>query len=56
MPKYGLLSMIIQAYQEGACEDLALVPVYIGYDRVIEEKSYLKELGERPRKERKPQI
>ncbi len=45
MPKYGLLSTIIQAYQEGACEDLALIPVYIGYDRVIEEKSYLKELG-----------
>jgi glycerol-3-phosphate O-acyltransferase len=49
MPKYGLLSMIIQAYQEGACEDLALVPVYIGYDRVIEEKSYLKELGGAPK-------
>jgi len=31
MPKYGLLSMIIQAYKEGACDDLALIPVYIGY-------------------------
>lgn len=49
MPKYGLLSMIIQAYQEGACDDLALIPVYIGYDRVIEEKSYLKELGGAPK-------
>jgi len=49
MPKYGLLSMIIQAYQEGACEDLALIPVYIGYDRVIEEKAYLKELGGAPK-------
>jgi len=35
--KYGILSMIIQAYQEKACEDLAAIPVYIGYDRVIEE-------------------
>jgi glycerol-3-phosphate O-acyltransferase len=53
MPKYGLLSMIIQAYQEGACEDLALIPVYIGYDRVIEEKAYLKELGGVPKDKEK---
>ncbi len=45
MPKYGLLSMIIQAYREGSCDDLAIIPVYIGYDTVIEEKSYLKEIG-----------
>ncbi|MCD6154156.1 MAG: 1-acyl-sn-glycerol-3-phosphate acyltransferase [Syntrophobacterales bacterium] len=45
MPKYGLLSAVIQAYREGCCEDLAIIPIYIGYDRVIEEKSYLKELG-----------
>ena len=45
MPRYGLLSMMIQAYRGGACNDLAIIPVYIGYDRVIEEKSYLKELG-----------
>ncbi|MBN1471872.1 MAG: 1-acyl-sn-glycerol-3-phosphate acyltransferase, partial [Syntrophaceae bacterium] len=45
VPKYGLLSMVIQAYQEKYCDDLAMIPVYIGYDRVIEEKSYLKELA-----------
>lgn len=45
MPRYGLLSMIIQAYAGGACEDLAIIPVYLGYDRIIEEKAYLKELG-----------
>jgi glycerol-3-phosphate O-acyltransferase len=49
MPKYGILSMIIQAYQEKACEDLAVIPVYIGYDRVIEEKAYLQELGGAPK-------
>src|SRR4030043_127916 len=49
MPKYGLLSMIIQAYQEKACEDLAAIPVYIGYDRVIEENASLKELGGAPK-------
>ncbi|MCX7983218.1 MAG: 1-acyl-sn-glycerol-3-phosphate acyltransferase [Syntrophales bacterium] len=49
MPKYGLLSMIIQAFQEKAVEDLALIPVYVGYDRVIEEKSYVRELGGMPK-------
>ncbi|MBN1662170.1 MAG: 1-acyl-sn-glycerol-3-phosphate acyltransferase [Deltaproteobacteria bacterium] len=45
MPKYGVLSMIIQAYQDKACDNLAAIPVFIGYDKVIEEKSYLRELG-----------
>ena len=45
MPKYGILSMIMQAYREANFDDLAIVPIFIGYDRVIEEKSYLKELG-----------
>jgi glycerol-3-phosphate O-acyltransferase len=49
MPKYGLLSMIIQAYQDKYCENMAAVPVYIGYDRVIEERSYLKELSGAPK-------
>ncbi|MDP2855468.1 MAG: 1-acyl-sn-glycerol-3-phosphate acyltransferase [Smithellaceae bacterium] len=49
MPKYGLLSMIIQAYQDMYCENLACVPVYIGYDRVIEERSYLNELSGAPK-------
>jgi glycerol-3-phosphate O-acyltransferase len=49
MPKYGLLSMILDAFQEKACDDLAAIPVYIGYDRVIEEKAYLKELGGAPK-------
>ncbi|MBW2631719.1 MAG: 1-acyl-sn-glycerol-3-phosphate acyltransferase [Deltaproteobacteria bacterium] len=44
MPKYGLLSMIMQTYREANFDDLAIVPIFIGYDRVIEEKSYLKEL------------
>lgn len=53
MPKYGLLSMLIQAYNEEACNDLAAIPVYIGYDRVIEEKAYLKELGGAPKPKEK---
>jgi len=53
MPRYGLLSMIIQAYASGACDDLAIIPVYLGYDRIIEEKAYLKELGGEQKKDEK---
>jgi glycerol-3-phosphate O-acyltransferase len=53
MPKYGLLSMIIQAFKKQSYDDLAAIPVYIGYDRVIEEKAYLKELGGAPKAKEK---
>jgi len=43
-PKLGLLSIIINAFRQGACEDLVFVPVFIGYDRVPEEGAYLHEL------------
>jgi glycerol-3-phosphate O-acyltransferase len=44
MPKLGLLSILLNAYKNGACEEMVIVPIYIGYDRVLEEKSYLQEL------------
>jgi glycerol-3-phosphate O-acyltransferase len=44
MPKLGLLSILLTALRNGACEDLIFVPVSIGYDRVLEEKSYLQEI------------
>ncbi len=37
MPKYGLLSMVIQALQDKYCDNFAAIPVYLGYDRIIEE-------------------
>jgi glycerol-3-phosphate O-acyltransferase len=52
MPKYGLLSMVVQSYNEGIRDDMAIIPVFIGYDRVMEEKSYLEELsGSQKRRE-----
>jgi glycerol-3-phosphate O-acyltransferase len=45
LPKTGFLSMLLQAYQEGFCKDLIFVPASITYDRILEEKSYLKELS-----------
>ena len=45
MPKLGLLSILINAYKNGACDDMLIVPIYVGYDRIVEETSYLHELG-----------
>ncbi|MBL0713699.1 MAG: 1-acyl-sn-glycerol-3-phosphate acyltransferase [Desulfosarcina sp.] len=43
-PKTGLLSILLEAYQKGACDDLILAPIFMGYDKVPEEKAYLHEL------------
>ncbi|MDQ1336964.1 MAG: glycerol-3-phosphate O-acyltransferase [Thermodesulfobacteriota bacterium] len=45
LPKIGFLSILIQAFKEGHCDDLVFVPASITYDRIIEEQSYLKEMG-----------
>jgi glycerol-3-phosphate O-acyltransferase len=44
LPKLGLLNMILRAYDEKAAPDILFVPTFIGYDQVLEEKAYLKEL------------
>ncbi|MCK5542468.1 MAG: 1-acyl-sn-glycerol-3-phosphate acyltransferase [Desulfobacterales bacterium] len=43
-PTFGLLSMVFNAYLSNACNNLIFVPIYVGYDRVLEEDAYLKEL------------
>jgi glycerol-3-phosphate O-acyltransferase len=43
-PKLGFLSILLNAYKAGACDDLIFVPVYIGYDQVLEENAYLHEI------------
>src|SRR6056297_2236060 len=43
-PKIGLLSLILEAYQNIRWSDMMFVPIYIGYDRVLEEKAYIHEL------------
>ncbi|MDY6974107.1 MAG: 1-acyl-sn-glycerol-3-phosphate acyltransferase, partial [Thermodesulfobacteriota bacterium] len=50
-PKTGFLSILLRAHQEGYCDDLVFVPASISYDRIPEEKSYLKELGGRAKKD-----
>jgi len=52
LPKTGFLSILLQAYHEGFCDDLIFVPASINYDRILEEKSYLKEIsGDRKEQE-----
>jgi glycerol-3-phosphate O-acyltransferase len=45
LPKIGFLSILLHAYKAGYCDDLVFVPASISYDRILEEKSFLKELG-----------
>jgi glycerol-3-phosphate O-acyltransferase len=45
MPKLGFLSILLNAFKNGSCEDMIFVPIFIGYDRVLEESSYLHEIG-----------
>ncbi|MEA3428910.1 MAG: 1-acyl-sn-glycerol-3-phosphate acyltransferase, partial [Thermodesulfobacteriota bacterium] len=44
LPKLGLLSILLNAYKDRVCDDMIFVPIYIGYDRVMEEGSYLNEI------------
>jgi glycerol-3-phosphate O-acyltransferase len=44
LPKTGFLSILLQAHAEGACKDLIFVPASIAYDRILEEKAYIKEI------------
>jgi glycerol-3-phosphate O-acyltransferase len=57
LPKLGLLSILLHAYKDGACEDLIFAPIFIGYDRVLEESSYINELeGEQKQPESLMQV
>ncbi|MCC2617000.1 glycerol-3-phosphate 1-O-acyltransferase PlsB [Aestuariibacter halophilus] len=43
-PKTGMLAMTVQAVAKGVNRPVSIVPVYIGYEHVMEVASYLKEL------------
>jgi glycerol-3-phosphate O-acyltransferase len=44
-PKFGVLKVIVDAIRSGAAPDVQFVPVYVGYEHVIEEKAFSRELG-----------
>lgn len=43
-PKFGMLRMLVDAWRDGAREDLLFVPVSIDYDRIMEAGAYRLEL------------
>jgi glycerol-3-phosphate O-acyltransferase len=43
-PKTGMLAMIIGGYVRNQAKPIAILPTYVGYDHVVEVKSYLREL------------
>lgn len=56
-PKTGMLAMTIQAMLKGVNRPVSIVPVYIGYENVMEVKSYLNELkGTKKKKESNWQV
>lgn len=44
-PKMGLVSMEVDAWIDGAAEDVLFVPVSIDYEKLIEASAYLRELS-----------
>jgi glycerol-3-phosphate O-acyltransferase len=44
-PKTGLVSMEVDAWLDGAADDVLFVPVSIDYERLIEASSYVRELS-----------
>jgi glycerol-3-phosphate O-acyltransferase len=51
-PRFGMLGMTVDAYIRTRARPLAFVPVYIGYEKLLEGKAYLGELyGGKKKKE-----
>jgi glycerol-3-phosphate O-acyltransferase len=44
LPRLGVVKYLMSAFQELSLPDLYFVPVYIGYDQVIEQSEYLEEI------------
>ncbi|MBI5494778.1 MAG: 1-acyl-sn-glycerol-3-phosphate acyltransferase [Deltaproteobacteria bacterium] len=44
-PKLGMLSIVVDAFLEGVQKDVAVIPVHIGYEKIVESRSYARELA-----------
>jgi glycerol-3-phosphate O-acyltransferase len=53
-PKTGMLAMTLQALTKGINRPVSIVPVYLGYEHVMEVKSYMKELKGKSKKKESP--
>jgi glycerol-3-phosphate O-acyltransferase len=43
-PRYGMLDMVLRAFVSGRVENVAVVPISVGYEKIIEASSYKHEL------------
>ncbi|SFC16078.1 glycerol-3-phosphate acyltransferase [Marinospirillum celere] len=53
-PRPGLLAMTLKAAQRGTKKPLLLIPVYVGYEKVLEGSTYLHELKGKTKKKESP--
>ena len=49
-PKAGMLGMTIRSYLRGQERPLVLVPVYLGYEKLIEGRTFLEEMQGKPKR------
>lgn len=43
-PRYGMLEMVLRAFVSGRLENIHIVPISVGYEKIIEEASYKDEV------------
>ncbi|KAI9217267.1 acyltransferase-domain-containing protein [Blastocladiella britannica] len=48
-PKFGVLKIVMDAVRAGRVKDVIVVPMSIGYDKIVETESYVNELLGRPK-------
>jgi glycerol-3-phosphate O-acyltransferase len=48
-PKTGMLSMTVRSFLRHAARPVVLVPVYFGYERIVEGSTYIGELSGKPK-------
>jgi glycerol-3-phosphate O-acyltransferase len=53
-PRPGMLAMTLRSFARDAIRDVAFVPVYVGYESVLESSSYLRELRGGGKKKESP--
>ncbi|MBW1810094.1 MAG: 1-acyl-sn-glycerol-3-phosphate acyltransferase, partial [Deltaproteobacteria bacterium] len=44
-PRFGILTWLIEAFEEGAGQDVNFIPISIDYEKIAESRSYVKELS-----------
>jgi len=49
-PRTGMLSMTVRSYLRDPARPVVFMPVYFGYERIVEARTYIGELSGRPKK------